>query len=312
MMWRLAALALLISSPAQNWQTLATEHFQLRYPAELTRAAQDLEQHFEPTLAAIGADLQVKEAGKVLVILAPDRATFFALQPPGVPDWASGTSYPDRRAIFLKPLDPLEVRAATLPGIFAHELAHLILHQRLAGVRPPRWLDEGIASRYGRSLDWDLLGPLLSVGLTGRCLPFSVLDDTFPESGSQARLAYAQSTDFVGFLLKSFGPAAFNTLLDRIAAGEPADAALKAAFGQDLAELSARWLRQVRWTYGLVGLLLGGIPLWFGIALLGIWAYARKRQTSRLRRELWDLEDRAAALSAREEDDSEDTPPTYH
>ncbi len=89
------------------------------------------------------------------------------------------------------------------------------------------------------------------------------------------------------------------------------EAALRAAFGRDLAELSSAWLKHVRFSYGLVGLLAGGISLWFGISLLALWAYARKRKTSRLRRELWELEDRAAALSSQDDDDPA-PPPTVH
>lgn len=311
-MWILAALALLVSSEPESWRTLSTTHFLLRYPPALERIARDLERQMEPTFLSIAAELGADHEAKILVVLAPDRDTFFSLQPAGVPDWASGTSYPERGSIYLKPLDHQEVRHATLPGIFAHELAHLVLHQRLAGAHAPRWLEEGIASRYGRSLDWDLPGPLLIVGLTGKPLPFSGLEKTFPSRGAQARLAYAQSTNFVGFLLKTYGPARFNTLLDRLAAGDSTDLALEAAFNRDLAQLSALWLRQVRWTYGLVGLMLGGVPLWFGIAVLGIWAYVRKRRTAALKQKLWELEDQAAALSAAQKNEPPDSPLTYH
>jgi len=296
------------------WLDANTAHFQLRYPLALEKTAQDLKEHLEPIRSAILADLSAPDPGAVLVILAPDRETFFALQPPGVPNWASGTSYPGARTIFLKPLDAREIRANTLPGIFAHELAHLILRERLRGTSPPRWLDEGIANRYGRSLSWDFPGPLMEVGITGNFIPWADLADGFPETGPQAHLAYAQSTDFIQFLIKTYGPAAFARFLDRLAAGEELDPALTAGFGRDLAPLSAAWQRRVRWTYGLIGLLTGGITLWFAMAWLLIWAYARKRKTSRLRKELWDLEDRAAA-EEHSAPDPEESPPetrTYH
>ena len=311
---RLMAMVLLaLARPAATetaWQTRATDHFQLRYPGSLEQTAQELLPELEPLRAAIMADLATRDEARILVVLAPDQETFFALQPPGVPAWASGTSYPQTRTIFLRPLDPRELRANTLSGVLAHELAHLLLHRRCPrGL--PRWLDEGLANRYGRSLEWDFPGPLFGVGITGNYLPFDTLRDGFPEAGPQARLAYAESTDFVQFLKRTYGPAAFNTFLDRLAAGEEEEAALRAAFGRDLAELSSAWLKHVRFSYGLVGLLAGGISLWFGISLLALWAYARKRKTSRLRRELWELEDRAAALSSQDDDDPA-PPPTVH
>ena len=306
-------LLLALAGPAPSaWEQVASSHFQLRYPPRLAGTAGELQPLLEPLRASILTDLGAQDPGPILVILAPDRRTFFALQPPGVPDWASGTSYPETRTIFLRPLDPLEVRANTLPGILAHELAHLILHQRLRGVSIPRWLDEGIANRYGRSLEWEFPGPLLTVGITGRFIPFAQLDDGFPETGAQARLAYAESTDFVQFLKRTYGPTAFNRFLDRLAEGDELDSALRSAFGHDLAALSSAWVSHVRWSYGLVGILAGGMPLWFGIALLAILAYARKQKTSRLRRDLWDLEDRTAALQS-QDPDHDDTPrPTLH
>jgi hypothetical protein len=182
----------------------------------------------------------------------------------------------------------------------------VLLHRRLSGRPVPRWLDEGIANRYGRSLEWDFPGPLLGVGVTGNYLPFADLSAGFPETGPQARLAYAQSTDFVQFLKRTHGPAVFNAFLDHLAAGEELDPSLEAAFGRDLASLSSAWFKHVRLSYGLVGLLTGAIPLWFSISLLALWAYARKRRTSRRRRELWELEDRAA------DDENGATPPTLH
>jgi len=308
----LIALLPVQARPAEGgWQARATEHFQLRYPSSVEPIARNLLPRLEPLRAAIMTDLSIQDQGSILVVLAPDRPSFFALQPPGVPDWASGTSYPETRTIFLRPADSLEIRANTLSGIFAHELAHLLLHRRLSGRSVPRWLDEGIANRYGRSLEWDFPGPLLGVGVTGNYLPFATLRDGFPETGPQARLAYAQSTDFVQFLKRSYGPAAFQAFLDHLAAGEELDPSLQAAFGRDLASLSSAWLKHARLSYGLVGLLTGAIPLWFAISLLALWAYARKRKTSRRRRELWELEDRAAALSAADDEDDA-APPTVH
>jgi len=307
-----AWLMLLPLSAALAWQQAATEHFRLQYPAALEQTAKELQPRLEPLRASILTDLGASDPGPILVLLAPDRQAFLDLQPPGVPDWASGTSYPETRTIFLRPLDPLEVRANSLSGILAHELAHLILHQRLRGVAIPRWLDEGLANRYGRSLEWEFPGPLLAVGITGHFIPFAELNDGFPETGAQARLAYAESTDFVQFLKRAYGPTAFNQFLDRLSAGDELNSALRTAFGKNLTSLSSDWLSHVRWSYGLVGILAGGIPLWFGISMLAILAYARKRRTSQLRRQLWDLEDRAAALPVQDPNRDDPPRPTLH
>jgi hypothetical protein len=125
-----------------------------------------------------------------------------------------------------------------------HEVAHLILYQ---GLGPqgysnlPAWLNEGIASNveiYSDPLrrEW-----LRVANEMDGLYPFFSLCAAFPQDEAAARLAYAQSASFVRYLLDTYNPTGFATLVEAyVDSGDCLNAPL-ASFGKDLNQLDAEW-----------------------------------------------------------------------
>ncbi len=277
---------------------LKSREFEFRHAPNMERTAENLFERAGSIRVNIEDFLGFSFEEQVLVILTPDKETFFSLQGRRAPEWASGTAYPTRRVIFLRPLDAGEIRGNNINTIFSHELSHILLFHRLKGRHPPRWLDEGVAMHLSGEMLLLNANQLLGVGVTGRHIPFSMLTHSFPASGDQAGLAYAQSADMVSYIRREFPGEAFFSLLDRIADGYQFDEALNQSLGISMAQLEKNWLRSVRRRWGLVPLLTGSISLWFMISILFIAAYIRKRRISKARRELWEIEEQLDAVSS--------------
>ena len=308
-------LLLLLSLPApSDWLSRATAHFQVLHLPGSEGEVKALEEDLEPELARVSGLLEMEPGATITVVFAPDRKTFLALQA-GAPAWASGTAYPERSLIYLRPLTGEEVRASSMRAVIAHEVSHVLLARKLQGHTAPAWLDEGLAVYLSAEPLYARAERLFPIGLTGNFLAFRDLEAGFPDNADLAETAYAQSGDFIGFLYATYGQAAFNQYLELMAQGQDPDASLKAAFHAPLFDLETAWLKHVRRSYGWVPALSGGALLWFLIALLAILAWQRKRARSQKKLALMALEeqffygDEPADGAGEEMEDEDDGPP---
>ncbi|MCK6482340.1 MAG: hypothetical protein L6R43_20000, partial [Planctomycetes bacterium] len=114
----------------------------------------------------------------------------------------------------------------------------------------------------------------------------------FPAEPALARIAYAQSVDFVAWLLDRFGPDAVRAVVRDLAAGSSAADALRSATGSSLGDLEARWRDHLQLTHGWVTVLGGSGAVW-GFATV-LFLLAGVRRTREKRRALKEMEAREA------------------
>jgi hypothetical protein len=271
----LIVMALLCLRAAPEWAERGTAHFTILYQPQSARLVDRVLPDFETQLARVTGLLRTGPPAKITVVLAPDARTFSNLAG-GAPPWVSGMAYPERAAIYLRPLSGMEVRHASLSAVIAHEITHVVLYHKLNGRHVPRWLDEGLAVFMADEPLYSRAETLAQIGLTGRYIPFRRLEYDFPDNSDDAATAYAESGDFIRFLYHKYGNDAFNRYLDLIAQGADPDQALQEAFHSTLFPLETEWLHGVRWAYGLIPALSGGAMLWALLGLLSAVAYFRK------------------------------------
>jgi hypothetical protein len=167
-----------------------------------------------------------------------------------------------------------------------HELAHLALHDRVAG-RVPLWFDEGYAGWAAG--EWQRLGVLeLNLAVARGALPgFRALDGSLRASETSADAAYALAYSAVSELARRNPSGSLSPLLERLAAGEGFDAAVLATTGLSVDRFEEAWQRSVRRRYGLATwLLAGGGWLLVAVAVLGLVHF--RRRADRPRREALD------------------------
>ncbi|MBA2293364.1 MAG: hypothetical protein H0W15_13015 [Gemmatimonadales bacterium] len=211
------------------------------------------------------------DVGPLTLAIVPDRAAFARAAQGRIPEWGAGFTFPEARMIVIR------ADAGDPRGTLRHELAHLVLHRRVAS-RVPRWFNEGYAvlaaGEYGRL---DALHLNLTV-VSGRVPDLRGVDGALRGgTAADAETAYALAASAVAELARRNPTRTLRPLLDRLSAGESFDDAVLATTGFTADGFDETWHRSIRRRYNWgIWLLTGGV--WVVVAVgLGAGAAWRRR-----------------------------------
>jgi len=305
----------------EDWNAHESEFVTVYTPAGADRAGRTLAEEADGVVAELMAltGLQAPE-GHIHAYVARTRDSFASIQPREPPLWAAGTAYPERDLVFVS----LETRGNKTPRqVFVHEVAHVVLHWSYGESEPPRWLEEGLAQVVAGEFDLRTQAILSRAALGGGLIPLSSLTRSWPRQPARARIAYAESRDFVLFVRHRHGDQAVVDLVRGLAEGRTVEEALFAATGFTLDEIQDTWQARLRRRYAWLPVLGGSGTFWGIAALLLVAGWARKRRAKR--RKLAQMaqeerrmdERRMGAWDPAPErtplwNDPEDDPPTVH
>lgn len=216
------------------------------------------------------------DAGRLLIIVANDRADFTRWSRGRLPSWGAGAAFTSRGVVILR-LD-----AGDPYQTLRHELAHVAMHQKVQ-VRVPLWFDEGYAvvaaGEYGR---FAALRLNLAVA-TGKIPELRALDGALRGSDGDAEAAYALAGSAVAELARRCRNGDLGMLLRQLESGVPFDDAVASATGFTLDRFEDVWTRSVRQHYNwMVWLATGG--LWLVVTLILMWAAASRKRREAPRR----------------------------
>ncbi len=223
-----------------------------------------------------------RPAARVVIVIAPDRASFRQLAGPGAPEWGAALAFPESNRILLQ-----GSRAGSDAGeprsVLRHELAHLALHERL-GELPSRWFDEGYASyaagEWGR--DETLATNLALIANISPTL--DGLDDGFLRGSTAAEGTYALAYRAVADLA-ALDPARGLTLFfEYWRETHSFDRAVRSAFGITGEAFEKRWRAQTRRRYGAIAVFadVTVATLLLLVVLVPLWVMRRRRDGRRL------------------------------
>lgn len=244
-----------------------------------------LARHGSAALPRLAERLEVPIGSTVHVYVARDEAEFRALQPGSVPVWADATTWARTGAVFLRAPAARGGDAAPLEQVFDHELVHVLVGRAFGDAHPPTWLQEGLARLLADEVTPREAEALVRARGTGGLIPLDALANGFPRDGLRARLAYAESGDFVAWLAETYGPAVIPDLLRHSAAGAGMNEAVYRATGDLLHEVEADWLATHATGSGArLAALASGEWLWGlgSVALVGAGIQRRRRFHRRL------------------------------
>ncbi len=212
-------------------------------------------------------------------------------------------AYPPLHFVMLALQAPVTWEAPDLAELMRHELTHIALDDAVGGRHVPRWFNEGLAIRQSRELPWARLRTLWDASLGKRLIPLRDLDAGFPTDSYEVNVAYAESADFVSFLMRDADRARFGSLVQRVGAGTPFNRALEDAYGTDVRKLEFQWREEVGRRFGIVPMLTGGGLVWTAIVGLAFAAWLKRRRRAKAKLEQWAREeaelDAAIAATAR-------------
>lgn len=213
----------------------------------------------------------------IRLVLAPDASAFARLNRGRLPAWGVGLAIPAARTIIVRADAPDPMAA------LRHELAHLALHAAVQGrVRLPLWFLEGYA--VVAAGEWDRLEALrLNLAVVrGRVGDFRSLDAALRETPNEAATAYALAGAAVLYAARQHPSASLNPLVQRLAAGEGFEGALRATTGMTLGRFERAWQQDLRRRYGvLTWLAAGGGWALFAILVVALAGWRRRRDRPR-------------------------------
>lgn len=265
----------------KHWLSFESEHAVVHAPESAERTATTLSAEVDGVVEELMALTGLERAPtRIQAYLAPTRDSFSTIQPGDPPQWAAGTAYPERSLLFVC----LETHGQKSPRqVFVHEVTHVVLHWSYGETEPPRWLEEGLAQVVASEFDLQTQVVLSRAALGGGLIPLSSLVDRWPRQAGRARLAYAQSRDFVLFVRHRHGDEALAEMVERLADGEGVEEAMLAATGTPVDELEKRWRGRLSRRYAWLPVLGGSGSMWSIAAVLVVIGWARKRRIKRQR-----------------------------
>jgi hypothetical protein len=218
--------------------------------------------------------------------LAPDEDVWNALTGGAIPQWGGGVAIPSRRMAVL-PLQGsssggLEERDRTT----LHEWAHLGLHDYLAGLRIPRWFDEGYAQWASGGWDVEEAWRLRLALARGGAPPLDSLTLSWPVSESSARIAYLLSASAVEYLFAESGGRGAEVFLERWRASGDFESSIRRTFGLTTSRFETLWVAHVKERFGWFVVFSQTAVFWViaAILLLPVLRSKRRRRIERTAR----------------------------
>lgn len=256
-----------------------TAHFEIFHRPAQTAAARDLAGVADDWRRRILSDLGTDRPDGTRVLLALDLADMRRLAPRGVrvPAWAAGMAFPRSNLILLK-LTSGSGGISDIEKVFAHEFSHLALDHAVDFKPTPRWFREGFAIYQSGEWSFGRTRALAGGVVSGRLFSLEALSEQFPNSVQDVELAYAQSIDFIGFLLGEYGPRPFRRMIRLLAQGWSFFLALEEAYDDGLFAIEAAWRRDLKMRFTWIPLITGTATLWFLATVVFILAYLKKRR----------------------------------
>ncbi|MBI5513600.1 MAG: hypothetical protein HY909_07510 [Deltaproteobacteria bacterium] len=264
------------------------------YPRDLEGVVGPTVARVERDVASLSAQFGLLDIPPLEVRLVATPEAMRALSPVGAPPpaYASGVAYPGLGLALVSASAPRTWEASEMPRVLRHELSHLLLGAATGGRPVPRWLAEGLAVHQAGENSFERFLDLAEASATGSLVSFQDLDRAFGGHSREVSVAYAESADVVGYLLRLDGPERLPSLLASVRSGRSFDQAVEDTWGRPLARIERGWREDAASRLTLAPLWAGGGVVWtLGVALL-VAALVKQR---RRRRELlarWEREER--------------------
>jgi Peptidase MA superfamily len=210
-----------------------------------------------------------------------------------LPGYADGIAFPETGLVLLTLTEPETFLRPDLQTVLTHELSHVALYRAVGGVALPRWFSEGVAVQQAQESSFGRVKTLWEGTLRRNLLSLDALSEHFPARRGEVDLAYAESADFVGFLLSGGGERArFRSLLQQLSQRHAFPEAIEAAYHVPLGYMEREWRAELTQRFGRWPMLFMGLTfLWVLGALLLVIGYLRTRARDRATLQRWAIEE---------------------
>jgi hypothetical protein len=267
----------------------------IAYAPNLAAQVTETLSHVEHDARTLARQLGFSELPALEVRIVPDPDTMRRLAPADAPPpvYAVGVAYPHIALTLVSSSAPATFEAANIRRVLRHELSHLLLETATGHAAIPRWFSEGVAVHQAGEYSYERFKSLALASFTRGILPLARLDEGFAGSGEQVEVAYAESADFVSWLMRTGSEARFAVLLSHLRESMPLDAAMRQTYGKSLAQVEYDWRSDIDVRFITAPLWAGTGFLWVAGMILLVVAWARRRKKSKDTLARWAREEAA-------------------
>jgi hypothetical protein len=242
----------------------------------------------------VQAELGLEALPPIRIRVGVDPDQMRALAPIGAPPpaYAVGVAYPGLDLILLTLTAPDTWQRPQLDDVLVHELSHLALHHAAGpDADIPLWFVEGVAIYQARERSIERVQTLWEAAFRGGVIDLDHLDARFPQRPHAVDLAYAQSADFVAWLLRRSGPEKLGEMVARMRRGQRFEVAVSQTWSAGIGQLEVEWRADLGERFGALPLFATGSAGWIAVGILvGLAWRRRKRKTSEIEAR-WEEED---------------------
>jgi hypothetical protein len=289
----------LLDAP-EGFVTVEREGVTWEYPERAGFIVEPLFETWDHALPQVREELGANgEMPHVRIRVGRDPDEMNALAPVGAPPpaYAVGVAYPALSLILLTLTAPETWQPPEVHEVLVHEMSHVVLHHALGqgAFDVPLWLVEGVAIHQARERSMERIQALWHGALSGGLLTLDELDARFPSQPHAVNLAYAESADFVAWLLRRNGPAKLRRLVERMRNGERFEVAVSQTWSQGIGQLEHGWRENLDGRFGSLPMFIVSGAGWALAGLLVIPAWGRRRKKSAAIYARWEAEDKQKA-----------------
>lgn len=228
----------------ESYRENESAHFQLRYNgAAAPTLAREVLHTLEGHYSQIESELSYSPPDPIGVILYTSEGFADITRAPG---WVGALNDGRIRV----PVQGLTGVTSELSRVLKHELTHSFVQQKTHG-RAPTWIQEGLAQWMEGKRSDESAAVLGQIYGEGHAAPLDKLEGSWmglPEG--MARYSYAWALANVEYIVQTQGMGDIDRILERLAAGDTTEAALREVLRDDYGDLMAATAKYLGKSYG--------------------------------------------------------------
>ncbi|GAB4205778.1 MAG: hypothetical protein OHK0013_21920 [Sandaracinaceae bacterium] len=280
------ARGLTLPSAPEGFVTIERDGVWWEMPERAQSVVEPLFETWADHAPRIRSELGLDSLPPIRIRVAIDPEQMRALAPLGAPPpaYAVGVAYPGLDLILLTLTAPETWQRPELDDVLVHELSHIALHHAAGPDHDlPLWFVEGVAIYQARERSIERVQTLWEGAFRGAIIDLDHLDERFPQRPHAVDLAYAQSADFVAWLLRRSGPEKLGEMIGRMRRGQRFEVAVSQTWSAGIGQLEQEWRADLSERFGALPLFATGSAGWIVVGLLvGLAWRQRKRKAAEI------------------------------